>query len=195
MPAAPLADVSGKAFLGLIRHVKDTRGGDFLGALVAGAPPATREVFRAPIRASDWHTYAAYTGFLGELVRVMGRGLPSFAKELGAVAGKRDLGSIFRVYTVLASAERLIRACNKVWPSYYRNAGEMTAIAWQPSDTRLRITGFPTMDPVHCRLMEGWMISAMATIGFQVSSDARETACTSRGADHHEFACSWTKAR
>ena len=188
------AEVSGKAFLGIIRHLKDTKGPVMLAEVVRRSSDATRAVFADPIRASDWHPYEGYVGFLRELERTAGGGDRAFSKTLGAAAGQRDLGSIFRVYTVLASAERLIRACNKVWPSYYRGAGEMEAIAWSPDDTRLRITGFAEMDPAHCRLMEGWMISTMAMIGFRVE-DGRETACTSRGSPHHEFACRWTKLR
>ncbi|HVY49738.1 MAG TPA: hypothetical protein VHB21_27780 [Minicystis sp.] len=188
-------EVSGKAFLGIVRYVKDARGDEALRALVERAPGPTRDVFRRQIRATDWHPYDAYAALLRLLERELGGGDKGFSRALGAAAGKRDLGSIFRVYTVLASAERLIRACDKVWPSYYRNAGEMRAVSWSPEDTRLRISGFSGMDPAHCRLMEGWMISTMAMIGFRVSDDARETACASRGAAFHEFACSWTKIR
>jgi hypothetical protein len=186
-------EVSGKAFLGVIRYVKDARGSDFLGSVVDAGAASTKAVFARPIRAGDWHPYEAYAGFLRGLERSMGRGDGRLARQLGEVAGKRDLGTVFRVYVALASAERLIRACSKVWPSYYRNAGTMEAIAWEPTDTRLRITGFAEMEPLHCRLMEGWMIATMNTIGFSVSDDASETRCSSRGAPYHEFACTWTK--
>jgi hypothetical protein len=186
-------EASGKAFLGIIRHVKDARGSDFLAALVSESPDATKAVFSRPIRATDWHPYEAYAGFLRALEKGMGKGDGELARQLGEVAGKRDLGTVFRVYVALASAERLIRACGKVWPSYYRNAGAMEAIAWEPTDTRLRITGFAAMEPFHCRLMEGWMIATMNTIGFRVSDDARETRCASLGGRFHEFSCTWTK--
>jgi hypothetical protein len=41
--------------------------------------------------------------------------------------------------------------------------------------------------------MEGWMISTMDTIGFQVNEDAEEALCQSRGGPYHEFRCTWTK--
>ncbi len=187
------AEASGKAFLGIIRHVKDTHGLDFLGSLVHGSGEPTKRAFARPIRATDWHPYEAYAGFLRALERGMGKGDGKLAHQLGEIAGKRDLGTVFRVYVALASAERLIRACSKVWPSYYRNAGTMEAISWEPSDPRLRISGFADMEPFHCRLMEGWMIATMNTIGFRVSDDARESRCASHGAPYHEFSCSWTK--
>jgi len=112
---------------------------------------------------------------------------------VGEIAGRRDLGSILRVYVALSSPERLIRSCAKIWPSYYRNAGRMEAVTWSPENTTLRIHDFPAMSHHHCRLMEGWMISTMQTIGFQPSNDARETRCPSRGDAWHEFSCRWTR--
>ena len=187
------AQVSGRAFLGLIRHVKDERGADVLKRIIDGAGAPARESFARPIRIMSWYPYAAFTAFLGSLEQQLGKGDAAFGRKLGAAAGTRDLGTVFRIYSALASAERLIRACSKVWPSYYRDAGRMEAIAWDPERTVLRIYDFKEMDPRHCRLMEGWMISTMENIGFRVSEDAMESACTSRGAPHHEFVCSWQK--
>ncbi len=186
-------EVSGRAFLGLTRFVKDAGGADLLRELVSACPDTTQRVFQSPIRALDWHPYDAYVGLLGALEEKMGASRPMFARRLGEIAGQRDLGTILRVYVALASAERLIRACRKIWPSYYRNAGVMEAITWKSDDTRLRIFEFPAMAPAHCRLMEGWMASTMQTIGFQVQGGVRETLCMSRGAPFHEFVCTWTK--
>jgi hypothetical protein len=188
-------EVSGRAFLGLIRHIKDAHGEAALRTVVAAAGAPTQAVFARPIRVMDWHAYPAFAGFLVSADRILGRGDLAFCRELGAFAGHRDLGTVLRVYVALASAERLIRACSKVWPSYYRNAGQMEALSWAPEETRLRIAGFAQMAPAHCRLMEGWMIATMETIGFSVGPGARETACPSRGAAHHEFVCVWTRGR
>lgn len=184
---------SGRAFLGLIRHVRDRKGTDALGRVLEDAPEATREVFARPIRVMDWHPYDSFIGFLRAADRVHGKGDLALCRELGAAAGKRDLGTILRVFVALSSAERLIRSCSKVWSDYYRNAGRMEAVAWEPEDTRVRIYEFPQMDPAHCRLMEGWMIATMETIGFRVSRDASERICASKGGPHHEFVCTWTR--
>ena len=187
--------VSGRAFLGLIRYIKDSRGAAMLANVIQEAGDAARSVFGAPIRVTAWHPYDAFTAFLVAADKRLGRGDPRFCRELGDAAGRRDLNSIFRVYVALASAERLIRSCEKLWTSYYRNAGRMEAIRWRPDDTVLRIYDFSSMHPAHCRLMEGWMIATMAAIGFRVNDDALESECTSRGGPYHEFRCTWTRAR
>jgi hypothetical protein len=189
------AEASGRAFLGLIRHVKDSRGDRGLAAIVRDAGEPTENVFRSKIRVAGWYPYASFSGFLAAADRALGKGDGQSCRALGAAAGKRDLTTILRVYVALASVERLIRSCEKIWPSYYRNAGRMEALTWHEDNTVLRIYDFPDMHPAHCRLMEGWMITTMATIGFHVNNDAMETACTSNGDPYHEFRCSWTRGQ
>jgi hypothetical protein len=188
------AEVSGRAFLGILKYVKSTRGPDALAAAGAAGNDASRAAFQRPIRLMGWYSYAAFVGFLHGLEQALGKsGQQNFFRELGDVAGVRDLGTVLRVYRTLSSPERLIRACSKVWPSYYREAGRMEAVTWAPEDTTLRIYDFPEMDPSHCRLMEGWMIATMRSIGFYVNNDAFERKCMSTGDPYHEFHCTWQK--
>ncbi len=182
--------MSGRAFLGLIRHIKDARP-TALQSVVDHAGEPLRGVFAERILTTRWYPYPAFVAFLHAVEERLGRGQRDYCRALGAAAGVRDLGTIFRIYRALASPERLIRSCSKVWPSYYRNAGRMDAIAWAPEETILRITEFPQMDRMHCRLMEGWMISTMNDIGVKILPGARESECASRGGSCHEFRCSW----
>jgi len=184
----PLA--SGRALRGVLRTLKDRCEPAVVGRIIqaAGAP----EVFGEPIRALGWYPYAAYRDLLVAADRVAGRGTGSFCRELGAAAGKRDVSTVLRIYIVLSSPERLIRACSKVWSSYYANAGHMDALTWQPEDTTVRICEFSDMHPFHCRLMEGWMISTMDMIGLS-AHDLHESECACSGGKHHEFVCTWRK--
>ena len=188
------AEASGRAFLGILKYVKSSRGPDALASVIASGNDPCRQAFAHPIRMMTWYPYDAFVGFLNGLERALGRaGQHSFCRELGDVAGVRDLGTVFKVYRTLSSPERLIRSCSKVWSSYYRHAGRMEAVTWEPSDTTVRIYDFPEMAPTHCRLMEGWMISTMRSIGFYVNDDAFEKKCMSTGGPYHEFHCTWQK--
>jgi hypothetical protein len=187
------AEVSGRAFLGLLQHVRDTHGPDALTRLLQAAGAPTQQVFAERIGKLSWYPYPAFTGFLEAAERTLPPPQPKGAAfQLGAAAGKRDLGTVLRIYVAVASAERLIRACRLVWPSYYRNAGSMEAVRWEPDDTALRILDFPAMHRLHCRMMEGWMIATMESLGFVVA-DARQIAFMGQGAPHHEFRCTWTR--
>lgn len=184
-------EVSGRALLGLLAFAKDRGGKPSVTDVIDKLSEPTRAVFGERIQPLRYYPYRAYVELLYALKMRFGRPNQRFFVNLGATAGERDLGTMFKIYRTLASPERLIRSCSRVWASYYRGAGVMTAIAWSPDDTRLRIEGFEEMDRAHCELMEGWMIATMKQIGVIVNDDARETACTSRGDAHHEFACTW----
>ena len=107
------AEVSGRAFLGLIRHAKDQHA--YLDRIIEDSGPEARAAFDDRIRQADWLPYAAYVGFLRALERHLGPGDPAFFRALGASAGKRDLGSVYRVFAALASPERLSNAqCRKL---------------------------------------------------------------------------------
>ena len=187
-------EVSGRAFLGIINYVREKYGPKAITGLLPSTPAATQEVFKGRILHGTWYPYAGYVGFLKTLESKFSFGDPSFCRTLGASSGVRDINTVFKIYLAIASTEWLIRGCSKVWPSYYRNAGWMEAIRWSPDDTLLRISGFPAMAPQHCRLMEGWMVATMNTLGVDVL-DPRETLCTSRGGAAHEFACRWKKKK
>ncbi len=189
------AEVRGSAFLGPLQHVRERIGGDGLQDVVAQAGPGVHEVFAHPIRKLTYYPYGSYIDFLCGIDRRLGKSNFTYGRVLGEEAGRRDLGTIFRVFAALSSPERLIRSSTRVWSDYYRNAGRMAAEAWEPERTVLRIYDFPAMHPVHCRLMEGWMIATMETIGFDVDPDSRETACAARGGPFHEFSATWTKKR
>lgn len=188
------AEARGRAFLGPLRHMKEQHGREELDALLRSAPSALREVSSRRIRQGAWYPYAAYVELLRAIDARYGKGDLAYCRTLGEWAGRQDLGSMFRVYAMLADPERLIRSCSLVWPQYYRGAGEMSAVRTRPDDTCLRIIGFPAMDPAHCRLMEGWMIATMTQIGCRVRPGGRETECPSRGGQWHEFRCTWERA-
>lgn len=188
-------EVRGSAFLGPLRHVRDRIGDEGLRKLIERSGPGVHDVFASPIRKLTYYPYTAYVDFLCSIDRRLGKSNFGYGRVLGDEAGRRDLGTIFKVFVALASPERLIRSSTRVWGDYYRNAGRMTAEAWEPERTVLRIYDFPAMHPVHCRLMEGWMIATMETIGFAVSPDSRETACAARGGPYHEFFATWSKKR
>lgn len=186
-------EVSGRALLGLLAYVKERGGKPAIDEVVATLSPATAAVFRERVQPLRYYPYSAYVELLYALKMRFGKNSAAFFRRLGANAGERDLGTMFKIFVAIASPERLIRACTRVWSAYYRNAGTMTAVAWSENDTRLRIEGFDAMDRAHCELMEGWMIATMEKIGVVIGKDARETACASRGEAHHEFACTWRR--
>lgn len=187
------AQIRGRAILGLIRFIKDEFGADSLQQMIRNGGPEVNEMFSSRIRSTGWYPYKAYTDFLCAIANHVHSGDAEFFKKVGLKTGTVDMNTIFRVYVTLASSERLIRSCTKIWESTYNNAGFMEAVAWNPDNTVLRICNFPQMHPYHCNLLVGWMIATMDSIGLKVDPGSRETKCTSKGDEYHEFVATWQK--
>lgn len=180
------------AFLGLLKQLRTQFG----AAAVADAIPSwgvgIAEVCAHRLGKTDWYPYAAFVELLEGAERDFGTGDGALVRSVGEAAARRDLsGGAFSILRVLSSPRHLIGSCERVWPRYYDNAGRMIAVAREPDNTVLRILEFPTMARMHCRMMEGWMTSAMSQLGADVLPGGRETMCMHDGAAHHEFSCQW----
>lgn len=186
-------EVSGKSFLGFIRALKEKGGGALLRQAIADMDEPTRAMFSKRILISGWYPYPAFLCSLGVTVRHLELDPPNELKKLGKLSANRDLSNIFAIFKLILRPERLIKSCGVFWHKYYRNAGDIEAIAWQPDHTIIRITDFPDMDPRHCEYVNGYMMGLMEEINFRMLTD-QETMCQSRGDPYHEFLYSWTKA-
>jgi len=188
-------NVSGVAFLGPIKYLKSEHGEEVLQDVITACAPATQELFSRRILVARWYPYQHFTDFLQAMEKRLGTGDGRFIRQLGEVAGERDIGTLYKIYKALGSAESIIRVCGRLWESYYREAGQMEAVSTDPDDTVIRITGFDEMHPLHCKLVAGWITASIRAIGFDITRTTVETACPSRGDPHHEFTFAWNPER
>lgn len=186
-----MAKIRGLAFLGAIRHIKHSYGQEKLTELIREAGPELQATFMKRVNGLGLYPYEALVDLLVSIDRKFGKGDLEYCRTVGDLAARNDLETIFKVYAVRPSPEKMITACTPIWGMYTENAGYMEAVSTDPDRTILRITDFPEMHPAHCRLMEGWMIAAMDVVGVRVLPGARETECQSRGGRYHEFWCQW----
>jgi hypothetical protein len=181
------------AFLGVLKHLRGAAGPDHIAQVMPSWGAAIASVTAERIVGTDWYSYDAFAQLLRGAERELGDGSGALSRELGYAAAKSDLRGVFSMLKLLASPQHLIGACERVWPRYYRNAGRMIAVASRPENTVLRILEFPTMVREHCRMMEGWMISAMEVLGATVLPGAQESTCMADKGPYHEFVCKWQK--
>jgi hypothetical protein len=191
--APPL--VKGTAFLGIFRYLKARPDGAQLLPKVIGAlPPEIRKHFEHKIFAVADYPYPVFVAFIRQVDKTAGRGDLALCRELGKHSAKLDIESVYMLYKKRAKPEDLSRDSGVIWKSYYANAGTMKTEDISPEHTVVRIYDFPTMDPAHCRLMEGWMTQAMIEAGASPLEELREVKCTSSGGPYHEFVGSWRRA-
>lgn len=191
--STPTAHARGMAFLGVLGELRRLAGVQRVTTKLPTWGDAIAKVTSQRVERNEWYPYSAFAQLLAGADRDLGDNDGALCSRLGFAAAKRDLGGAFAVLKLLASPQHLIGSCERVWPRYYRDAGRMEAVSTLPTRTILRIHAFPDMAPHHCRMMEGWMISAMEELGANVLPGARESACMSSGAPFHEFACTWEK--
>lgn len=181
------------ALVGILKELRARFGPDVVQVELAGWGPHIAEICSGRVGRTEWYPYEAMVELLRGCERTFGDGTGQLCVEVGHAAARRDMSGAFSVLRLLGSPQHLIGSCSRVWGRYYRDAGRMEAVATEPERTVLRIVDFPDMAPEHCRMMEGWMISAMATLGAKVLPGGRETMCPSRGGEYHEFTCQWTR--
>ena len=181
------------AFLGVLKELRARVDADRVTASLKTWGRELAVVTAERVSRTEWYPYAAFAQLLTGAERELGDGTGTLSRELGAAAAKSDLRGAFAVLKLLASPRHLIGSCERVWPRYYRNAGRMEAVSTRPENTMLRIHDFPAMVPAHCRMMEGWMISAMEVLGATVLPGGKETLCMANEGPYHEFACTWRK--
>lgn len=184
--------VRGVALKGPLKHYRELEGRDGRAALIRSLPAEIRAVFESRIDDRALYPYAAFTTLLREIDQRCGDGDLRYCEVLGRDAAMAEMGAVFRAFVAIGSPEQLIRGCREVWESYY-SVGSMRATAWRPNATRVRIEGFPEIDPAHCWMMRGWMNGALAAVGVHVHAGGEETHCAARGDEYCEFACSWNE--
>jgi hypothetical protein len=188
--AAPLA--KGTAFLGVFKYLKSRPSGEeILKKVMATLAPEIRKHFERKVFAVADYPYPVFIAFLRQVDQTAGKGDLTLCRELGKFSAHLDIESVYNLYKKRAKPEDLSRDSSVIWKSYYTNAGTMKTEDISPEHTVVRIYDFPTMDPAHCRLMEGWMTQAMIEAGAMALTELREVKCPSSGGPYHEFIGSW----
>lgn len=186
--------VMGVAFLGIFKFIKSLPDGDHLfNQVKESLPPEAAKACSGKIMAVvqyPYITFITFAQFLQTVDKVVGFGDLSLSLYLGGYTADLDYDFFFGSKKTQLTPEDLFRDCNIYWQSYYPNSGQMKSESSDPDNAIIRIYDFPSMDPAHCRLMEGWMARSMERAGVEWIQFS-ETRCTSKGHEFHEFQGSW----
>ena len=189
-PAA--ASVKGFALRGLLRSVKDA--GWSIPEVIAVVPESERRAFARPVVSSAWYPYAAFIALVRAVEKLHGRGTDfALSRELGRRSAARDLGGTFRIISAMASVEFLLKRAQIFW-SQYCDRGRLVMETPARNTFAARLEEFPDIDPVHCRLIEGWFHGMGEALG-AVGMSCRHTRCLRRGDPACEYDGAWTSTR
>lgn len=151
-----MARMKGMAILGLFRIVKDVAGKDRIAELIAGLPASNQRLYERPILAGEWYPYEAYANLLAAVTRSLGGARHEFAASLGRSAAEMDVGTIFKIVSVILSPRRALQAAGMLW-SRYCDAGRFVMTRIDEESGEGHIEGFPGISSEHERLLTGWI--------------------------------------
>lgn len=182
-----MARIKGFGLRGALKYAK-SQGMD-PRELVAGLPEGPRAAFSHTIHHSEWYPYEAYTALLRELDRRMAAPGKDAMRDMGYAAAREDVSGMFRIVTLISSAETAGARAGIFWERYY-DTGKLLADEARPGFLRTRIVGFPEIDPLHCRLLAGW-IEGLGSVWGARNISVSHTECVHRGNAHCVFEAKW----
>jgi hypothetical protein len=148
--------MKGMAILGLFRIVKELAGKDRIGELIAGLPASDQSLYERPILAGEWYPYEAYANLLAAVTRSLGGGRHEFTASLGRSAAEMDVGTIFKIVSVILSPRRALQAAGMLW-SRYCDTGRFVMTRIDDESGEGHIESFLGISSEHERLLTGWI--------------------------------------
>lgn len=182
-----MAKTKGFALRGALRYAKEH--GIPARDLVAGLPEPIRAYFDHPILHGEWYPYEAYGALLREIERRLGGQGKDVMRDMGFVAARHDVSGMFRIVTFITAPETAAGRAGIFW-NRYCDAGKLIAEEARRGYLKSRIEGFPEIDPLHCRLLVGW-IEGLGTVWGARNIDIHHTECVHRGDSHCVFEGTW----
>jgi hypothetical protein len=173
-----MARIKGMAILGTLKFVKEMAGRERIAGLLPELSAPAQAAFERPILAGSWYPYEAYASLLHVVTQRLGDGRPDLPASLGRFAAQHDVGSIFKIVSVIISTSRALHSAG-FWWSRYCDAGRfvMTRIDDESADGQ--IEDFPGISPVHEQLLTGWIE------GIGMAAGAREPHVELVASVHH----------
>jgi len=151
-----MTHVKGMAILGTLRFVKETAGKEHVPGLLQELPATVRAIYERAVLAGSWYPYEAYTTLLAAVTRRLGEGRADFPATLGRFGAQLDVGSIFRIVSVILSPQRALYAAGLMW-SRYCDAGRFVMTRIDKESAEGHIEGFPDISAEHEQLLTGWI--------------------------------------
>jgi hypothetical protein len=151
------------------------------------------ESFGCPIKYEDIKTMQFYPVGLEAVIMLATKKLFNYDKEdfkkLGEFSSK--LSFIIRIFIkYFGSLETIARESPKMWRKYH-TVGDPTVLEFSEEKRYaiLRVENFDLV-PIYCQMLTGYFSSLLQMV-VKGSVVCKETKCTFKGDDYHEFLLKW----
>jgi hypothetical protein len=185
-----MPQIKGTMIRGALKFIKHCQYPGGIPAVIASLPAEPAAVFAAPILASEWYPYPAYSGLLAAIDRQVGRDDLSLMPTLGRFAARQDLSGVFKVISVLASIPRILQSSSIFW-SRYCDAGVFEITALEADRGTGVVRDFPTIAPHHESMLVGWIEGIGLAAGAK-TANVELARSVHRGDAMSEYHMRWT---
>lgn len=139
-------------------------------------PAAAREQIMAALAAShrtqlerrilpgDWYPFELYLDLVGALVRIVGGGDPSFARQLGRYAARAQLASSYQAFVRPGEPAFAMRMAPQIW-SHFHDFGRLEAGIEGPTEARLTLHDTAGAGRLLCEGVSGWAATNLEIAG------------------------------
>jgi predicted hydrocarbon binding protein len=187
-----MTQIRGFAIRGLLHYAKSK--GLSPTHLVAELPEPARSVFARQIFHSELYPYEGFVELVHLLERRLGAPFgtdaDTFAREVGRAAALEDIKGIFQVAVLLTSPEKAVHRGQNYW-SRYCDTGTMVEEEVRPGYSRTALEGFPHIDRLHCKLIEGWHEAGIGSTWGAKNVQVTQLECVHKGGKRCVFEGHW----
>ncbi len=179
--------VKGTLLRGIFRDIKETFPGgipEFLNQLTE----EEREPLKKQFLHNLWYPYETYIHLIAMALKIIGKGDIHYVDELAFRSAKRDLGTLFKLITLLTDPHIVAKRASIIWKQKF-SRGNLVQADKTERGFVLEVVDFPEIHPLHCRIIKGY-IEGVGNNWFK-SFQAEKIGCVHQGHATCRYRCTW----
>ncbi len=181
--------IKGQTVISFLKFLDESLPPDKRLAVLQTAPPQYFEEFsRRMILATNTYPMSVLNGLTIEAAKAAGEPVLQFARRAGRFSAKQGVQGVYRVFVRVLNTNAVIGKVAAMW-STMNSAGRMSAEQKTPNSAVVRLTDFPSPQPVMCARVTGWIEQIAEMTG--VSPTVTHTRCAAEQAPECEWTVSW----
>ncbi len=181
--------VKGQTVISFLKFLDQALPPEKVMALLQAAPqPYRNDLSKRLILATNTYPMSLLNALTIQAASAAGEPVPQFARRAGRFSAKAGVEGVYRVFVRVLSTNVVLGKATAMW-STMNSAGRMSADQKTPTSAVIRLTDFPSPQPVMCARVTGWIEQIAEMTG--VSPTVIHTRCMAEHAPECEWTISW----
>jgi len=160
-----------------------------LQRLIAQSSPDLRIRLENGFHKARWYPFDLFIELNLVIDRLFGSGDLGLVRTLGRFGADANLTTIYRLFYKLGSVQWILGRAVRLWSAHY-DSGYLEVATRGPKQATLRMRGFATPHPAHCRSVAGWAERSIELSGGKRTALV-ETRCRNNGDELCQLDATW----